>query len=186
MFTVLMILVFFVGILVTVALVVAILAALKPNDFRVSRSGTVNAPPREVFEHVNDFHKWQAWSPWAKRDPHARNTYEGPTAGVGAIFKWDGDKNVGSGQMTITESRPGERILMKLEFFRPFKGLNETEFTFQREGNQTVVTWTMTGNYNFLTKAFSLFVSMDKMVGGDFEKGLAAMKAEAEAAGAKV
>ncbi len=131
---------------------------------------------------MNDFHNWEAWSPWAKLDPAAKATFEGPSTGTGAIFKWAGNKEVGEGSMTITESRPSDLIRIKLEFLRPFEATNSAEFTFKPEGNRTAVTWSMEGKNNFIAKAVCLFMNMDKMVGGQFEQGLAQMKAVVEAA----
>ena len=168
--------------LAVIIVVFLIIVATRPADFRVTRSATIAAPPSVVFAQVNDFHKWEAWSPWAKIDPAMKQTYEGPSAGKGAVYSWAGNKEVGEGRMTITESRPSELIVIKLEFFKPFAALNTTEFTFQPEGNQTLVTWVMTGKNNFMAKAMCLFMNMEKMVGGDFEKGLASMKAVAETA----
>jgi len=165
-----------------IIVVFAVIVALQPADFRVSRSATVSAPPAAVFAQVNDFHKWEAWSPWAKLDPSAKNSFEGPSAGTGAIFKWSGDNNVGAGTMTVTESRPSELIRIKIDFLKPFEATNTAEFTFKPEGNQTLVTWSMFGTNNFIAKAFCLFNNMDKMLGGEFEKGLAQMKVAAQAA----
>ena len=146
------------------------------------RSATISAPAPAVFAQVNDFHNWEAWSPWAKLDPAAKATFEGPSTGTGAIFKWAGNKEVGEGSMTITESRPSDLIRIKLEFLRPFEATNSAEFTFKPEGNRTAVTWSMEGKNNFIAKAVCLFMNMDKMVGGQFEQGLAQMKAVVEAA----
>jgi uncharacterized protein YndB with AHSA1/START domain len=168
--------------LAVVLLVFAAVVALLPSDFRVARSATIAAPPAVVFSQVNDFHNWQAWSPWAKMDPAAKNTFAGASAGAGAVFAWDGNSKVGEGRMTLTESRPPDLIRIQLDFVRPFKGASTAEFTFRPEGSQTIVTWTMAGKNNFVAKAICLFMNMDKMVGGDFEKGLAQMKAIAEAA----
>jgi polyketide cyclase/dehydrase/lipid transport protein len=154
--------------------------ASKPNDFRIERSATMAAPPATVFAQVNDFHNWQAWSPWAKLDPNMTQTYEGPDAGRGAVYSWTGNNKVGAGRMAITESRPNEYILILLEFLRPFKSTNKAEFSFRPTGSQTEVNWVMTGQHNFMSKLFCSFMSMDKMVGKDFEKGLSQMKAVAE------
>jgi carbon monoxide dehydrogenase subunit G len=162
-----------------------IVVALQPSTFRVVRTATIAAPPEAVFAQVNDFHKWEAWSPWAKLDPEMKQTYEGRPAGVGAVSAWSGNGKVGAGRMTITDSRPAEQVRIRLEFFRPFKGTNTAEFNLKPVGGQTEVTWSMNGDLNFLTKGFSLFMSMDKMIGRDFEKGLAAMKSVTEAAAAK-
>jgi hypothetical protein len=167
-------------IVAAIFLVLIIVIAMQPPDFRVERSATMAAPPASVFAEVNDLHRWEAWSPWAKIDPDMQQTYTGAPAGVGAKYAWNGNKKVGEGRMTITESKPNEFIHIKLEFLRPFAATNETEFTFRPEGGQTLVTWAMTGKKVFLTKAIHLVFSMDKMVGGMFAKGLAQMKAVVE------
>jgi hypothetical protein len=174
-----------VEILVAVAVVVAlfvVFVALQPADFRVSRSATVAVPPAEVFLQVNDLHNMNAWSPWLEPDPNIKLTYDGPEAGTGAAYSWTGNSQVGEGRLTIVDSRPHDLIRIKLDFVRPFKSTADTEFTFQDEGGKTLVTWTMTGRKIFVTKLFGLFMSMDKMVGGNFEKGLATLKARVEAA----
>lgn len=160
-----------------------IFVATRPADFRITRFATIAAPSSAVFAQVNELRKWEAWSPWAKLDPSMKQTFEGPAAGVGAVSTWSGDKKVGAGRMTILESNPDDLVRIKLEFFRPFKATNMAEFTFKPQGEQTLVTWTMTGEKNFMAKAFHLLVNMDKLVGGDFEKGLAQMKSIAESAG---
>jgi uncharacterized protein YndB with AHSA1/START domain len=172
-------------ILIAVAVIIVVfvvIVALQPSEFRVTRSTTISAPPPAVFAQVNDFHKWEAWNPWGKIDPAMKQAYEGAPAGVGAIYTWAGNNEVGEGRMTITESRPSELIRIRLEFFKPFAGTNTAEFTFKPEGNQTAVTWTMFGNNNFMAKAIHLFMNMDKMIGGQFEKGLADMKSIVESA----
>lgn len=165
---------------IVVGLVIVI--AMQPADFRVERSAKIPAPPAEVFAQVNDFHAWKEWSPWAKLDPQSKETYEGPAAGTGAIFKWSGNNEVGEGMMTLTDSQPNDLIRIKLEFIRPFADTSTTEFTFKPEGDQTLVTWSMFGQHTFMSKAMCLVVSMDKMVGGSFEQGLAQMKSVVEAA----
>lgn len=169
--------------LVVIVIVFVVVVAMRPADFRITRTATIAAPPEVVFAQVNDLHKWDSWSPWAKLDPNMKQTHEGAAAGVGAIYSWDGNNDVGAGRMTITETRTNEAVLIKLEFFKPMAGVSDTEFTFKPEGNQTVVTWTMSGKNNFVSRAFCMFMNMDKMVGGDFEKGLASLKTIAEAAG---
>ncbi|MBI4664316.1 MAG: SRPBCC family protein [Verrucomicrobia bacterium] len=159
-----------------------VVVALQPAAFRVERAATIAAAPAEVFSQVNDFHKWEAWSPWAKLDPAAKNSFEGPASGTGAIFKWSGNHEVGKGSMTILESRPRELIRIRLDFIKPFKDTSTVEFTFKPEGSQTVVTWLMFGENNFISKAMCLFISIDKMVGGQFEKGLASIKSIVETA----
>jgi uncharacterized protein YndB with AHSA1/START domain len=169
-------------VLALIIIVLVVIVALQPSEFRVARSTTISAPASAVFAQVNDFRKWEAWNPWAKIDPAMKQTYEGAPAGTGAVYTWAGNKEVGEGRMTIIESRPNELIRIKLEFFRPFRATNTAEFTFKPAGNQTVVTWSMTGENNFMAKAVHLFMNMDKMVGGQFEKGLASMKSVVEAA----
>ncbi len=172
-------------ILIALAVIVVVfvgLVALQPSEFRVARSATISAPAPAVFAQVNDFHNWEAWSPWAKLDPAMKQTYDGAPAGTGAIYTWAGNNQVGEGRMTLTESRPNELIRIKLEFLKPFEATNIAEFTFTPEDNQTAVTWSMAGKSNFIAKAVHLFVNMDKMVGGKFEEGLARMKSVVEAA----
>jgi hypothetical protein len=161
--------------------VLVIVVAMRPDDFCVTRTATMPAPSAVVFAQVNDFHKWDAWSPWAKMDPACKNTFDGSPAGTGAVFSWAGNRKVGAGRMTILESRPSDLIQIRLEFFKPFKATNTAEFTFKAEGNQTLVTWSMSGKNNFMGKAFGLIMNCDKMIGGDFEKGLAQMKSILEA-----
>jgi hypothetical protein len=172
-------------ILIALAAIVVVfvgVVAMQPSDFRIVRTATMSAPAPAVFAQVNDFHNWEAWSPWAKLDPAAKNSFEGPFAGTGAIFRWAGNKEVGEGSMTITESRPSDLIRIKLEFLKPFAGTNTAEFTFKPDGDQTAVTWSMAGENNFIAKAVCLFMNRDKMVGGKFEEGLAQMKSIVEAA----
>jgi len=166
----------------TAVVIAAFLAvvALQPSDFRVERSATMAAPAPAVHAQVNDFQNWRAWSPWEKVDPALKRSYEGPRAGTGAVYAWQGNKDVGEGRMTITDSRPGELVRIKLEFFKPFAAVNAAEFNFKPSGDGTAVTWTMTGQNNFLSKAICLFVNMDSMVGGMFEQGLAQMKTVVE------
>jgi hypothetical protein len=171
--------------LVAVLSVFAIVVAFQPAAFQVVRTTKVAVPPQTVFAEVNNLHKWDAWSPWAKLDPAMKVTHEGAPAGKGAIYSWAGNKDVGEGRMTITESRPAELVRINLEFIKPFAATNLTEFTFKPDGNQTSVTWTMSGEKNFISKAVCMFMSMDQMVGGDFEKGLAALKAVAEGSARK-
>jgi uncharacterized protein YndB with AHSA1/START domain len=154
---------------------------MQPSEFRVARSATISAPPPAVFAQVNDFHKWEAWNPWGKIDPAMKHNYDGAPAGSGAIYTWVGNKEVGEGRMTIIESRPSDLSRIKMEFFKPFAGNSIAEFTFKPAGNQTMVTWSMTGDKNFMAKAIHLFMNMDKMIGGQFEKGLAQIKSLVEA-----
>jgi hypothetical protein len=168
--------------LAVIVIVFVVVVALQPSEFRVARTATISAPAPAVFAQVNDFHNWTAWSPWAKLDPAMKQTYEGAPAGTGAVSTWAGNKDVGEGRMTIIESRPSELIRIKLEFFKPFAATNTAEFTFKAVGDQTAVRWSMAGEKNFMAKAFGLFMNMDKMIGDDFEKGLANLKSVVEGA----
>ncbi len=165
-----------------IVLLFFIVVATRPSEFRVARATTIAVPPQTVFTQVNDFHNWTAWSPWEKLDPAMQRTFAGASAGVGAIYSWIGNKQVGEGRMTVTESRASDLIRIKLEFLKPFATTSVAEFTFEPSGQETVVTWSMTGRNNFISRAFCLFMNMDKMVGKDFEKGLTNLKALVEAA----
>src|SRR6059036_3921246 len=154
---------------ILVALAVIVLGfvgvvAMRPSEYRVARTATIAAPAPAVFAQVNDFHKWEAWSPWAKLDPAMKQTYEGAPAGTGAIYAWAGNNEVGEGRMTLTESRPSDLIRIRLEFLKPFAATSTAEFAFKPEGNQTIVTWRMAGKNNFMAKAVHLFMDMDKMI----------------------
>ena len=168
--------------LAAVVILFVAVVAMQPSEFRIVRSAIISAPATAVFAQVNDFHKWEAWSPWAKLDPTMKQTFDGAPAGTGAGYAWVGNSEVGEGRMTITESHPSDLIKIKLEFIKPFAANSNTIFTFKPEGNQNRVTWAMDGDKNFIAKAFHLFMNIDKMVGGDFEKGLAQMKSVSEAA----
>lgn len=152
--------------LAAIVVVVVVVVALQPSEFRVTRTAVISAPAPAVFAQVNDFHKWEAWSPWARLDPAMKQTYEGAREGPGAIYRWAGNREVGEGSMTITESRPSDLVRIKLEFLKPFAGTSTAEFT---------------GDNNVMAKAVHLFMNMDTMVGGNFEKGLAHMKSVVEA-----
>lgn len=172
-------------ILVGIALILAVFAiivAMQPSEFTVTRSTSIAAAPSKVFPLVNNLRMWPLWSPWEKLDPDMRKEYGGSDEGAGATYGWNGNSKVGEGRNTITESKPNEMVAMRLEFIRPFQCSNDVKFTFKPEGSGTKVTWKMMGRNKFIAKAFCLFMNMDKMVGADFDKGLAAMKAEAEKA----
>jgi hypothetical protein len=172
-------------ILIALAVAVAVFAivvALQPAEFRVARSTTMAAPPQAVFAQVHDLRKWEGWNPWQKVDPAMKLNFTGPPAGPGASYSWVGNKEVGEGRLTIVESRPNDLVRIKLEFMKPFTATNMATFTFMPQGNQTAVTWSMEGRNNFFAKALHLVMNMDRMVGGEFEKGLADMKRIAEAA----
>jgi hypothetical protein len=155
--------------------------AMQPSDFRIARTATIAAPAPVVFAQVNDYRKWRAWSPYEKADPAMRRTYEGPPAGTGAVYTWAGNSEAGEGRATITESRPNDLIRIKLEFVRPFAATNTAEFRFEPEGDGTAVTWSLAGTNGFMFKAVGLFMNMGKMVGGQFEEGLAQLRSVVEA-----
>jgi len=168
--------------LVVIIAVFAMIVAIQPSEFRVARTTTISAPAPVVFEQVNDFHKWRAWSPYEKMDPAMKKTYEGAPAGTGASYSWVGNSQAGEGRATIVESRPNELVKIKLDFVKPFAGTAFAEFTFKPDGDRTTVEWSLAGNNNFIAKAVHLFMNMDKMVGGQFEEGLTQLKSTAEAA----
>ncbi|MGA2246601.1 MAG: SRPBCC family protein [Verrucomicrobiota bacterium] len=167
------------------AVLFVVIVASRPSEFRVSRSLAISAPAEFVFDQVNTLRQWEAWNPWGKLDPNAKMTYAGPPAGVGASYTWTGNSRIGEGRNTIVESKRAEFVRFRLEFFKPMKAVNSVEFTFKPQSDQTFVTWTMSGKNGFVCKAFGLFVNCDKMCGGQFEKGLAAMKMVAENAATK-
>lgn len=169
------------GLIIVLALAVVVcgfigIVASRSAAFFITRSATIPAAPDALFGVVNDLREWRRWSPWEGIDPNLKRTYDGPPAGVGATYSWAGNSKAGEGRMTVTESRPSELVGMRLEFVRPFKAVNAVEFTFKTEGDGTVVTWSMSGKNNFAGKAFGMLMNLDKMCGGDFEKGLAQMK----------
>ncbi len=170
------------AVLVLIVAVFAVVVVMQPSAFTISRSATIAAAPAEVFPHINDFHNWEAWSPWAKLDPSSKVAFEGPAAGKGAVFKWAGNDQVGEGQMTIVESEPAKEIRIKLDFVKPFESTADTLFSFAPAGPGTAVTWTMKSrNDSFIGKAICLVMGgPEKMIGPDFEKGLAQMKAVVE------
>jgi hypothetical protein len=169
-------------ILVVLGLIVVFIIAviLQPSEFRVARTAVMEAPVTAVFVQVNDLRNWHAWSPWAKLDPAAKEIIEGTSEGVGAVLRWDGNNKVGAGSMTITESRPNETVEFRLDFIRPFAGTSTADFTFKPEGARTSVTWSMFGHNDFKGKAMGLILNCEKMLGGQFEKGLASMKSIVE------
>ena len=168
------------GVVVAVG-VLGVVVALRPSDYRVARTARIAAPPAAVFPYVNDLQKFNTWNPFLQLDPATKHTYGGPPSGPGATMAWAGDKNVGEGRMTVLESRPNEMVRFKLEFLKPFAGTADAEFTFVPESGQTAVTWSMQGRNNFMAKAMGLVMDMDRMIGGQFEKGLASVKSLAEA-----
>lgn len=175
--------------LAVVAVLVLFLAfvALRPAEFHVERSATLAASPMALFEQVNNHHKFVVWNPFMKLDPNVKNTFSGPESGVGAVCSWDGNNDIGAGSCTITESKPGELVRCRMDWKRPMEGTSTVDFTFKPTGDKTTVTWAMYGKNNFLGKLVSVFMDCDKMVGPQFEQGLAdlGVAAAAGSAGAK-
>lgn len=173
-------------VLLSLAVILVVLIAFiatRPATFSVSRSAVIAAPPAVVFGRVNDFRKWEAWSPWAKLDPDSSVIFEGAESGTGSIMKWSGNNEVGEGRQEIVESEAGELVRIRLDFVRPFVSTSDTVFRFEPSGSGTLVTWTMSGNNNFMGKAVSLVMDCEKMIGPQFETGLANLKRESEASG---
>ena len=167
-----MILKILIGVLAVIA-VLLIVVSFRSPDFRVERSATIAASPMTLFELVNDHHKFALWNPFLKLDPNVKNTYTGPDAGVGAACSWEGNSKIGAGTATIIESKPGELVKQRMDWKRPMEGTSTVEFTFKPAADKTVVTWLMYGKNNFMGKLVSLFMDCDKMVGPQFEQGLA-------------
>jgi len=170
--------------LVVVVAGILIYAATRPDTFRVQRSASIKAPPEKIFPLINDLRSWGAWSPYEKKDPAMKRTFSGPPSGKGAVYEWDGDKNVGKGRMEITEATPPNKVLIKLDFIKLFEGHNTAEFTMEPKGDNTVVTWAMYGPCPYMAKVMGvvmgLFMNMDDMIGNDFAAGLASLKAAVE------
>ncbi|MGB8818346.1 MAG: SRPBCC family protein [Rhizobiaceae bacterium] len=166
--------------ILTAIVLFLVYAWFKPKTFRVERSTVINVPSEKVFKHVADFHKWQAWSPWEGLDPDLKRTYSGAQEGVGAVYAWEGNKKVGAGRMELTKADPKTGLSLTLDFFRPFKASNITDIAFAPDAGGTRVNWAMHGPHPFVMRLMSVFFSMDKMVGKDFEKGLAQLKAVSE------
>jgi uncharacterized protein YndB with AHSA1/START domain len=157
--------------------VVLIQAATKPDTFGVQRAAVVKAPPEKIFSLINDFHQWGTWSPWEGKDPGMKRTYSGTASGRGAVYAWDGNKNVGSGRMEILDASSPSKIVIKLDFFKPFEAHNTAEFTMlQQDDGATNISWVMHGPAPFMSKMMQVFMNIDKMVGKDFEIGLSNLK----------
>jgi len=170
---------------IVIALVLAIAAVLlaaatRPNAFRVERTLVINAEPAKIYAYIEDFQKWSGWSPWEKMDPDMKRTRSGAPSGKGAVYEWQGNRKVGAGRMEIVDAAAPTRLTVKLDFLRPFEAHNIAEFLLAPQGGATSVTWAMHGPQIFMAKLMGLFVSMDKMIGKDFEAGLANLKALAE------
>lgn len=170
--------------LALVVLIAALLgyAATRPDSFRVERSAVIQAPPERLHPMVEDFRRWREWSPWEALDPAMTRSFTGPPAGQGAVYEWSGNKDVGRGRMEVLGSTTARQVVIKLDFIEPFEGHNTTTFGFEPKDGGTRVVWVMEGPSNFVTKLMSVFASMDSLIGRDFEKGLANMKAAAEKA----
>lgn len=168
--------------LVVLLLIVAVLvlAATKPATFQVERSATIRAAPEKLFALIDDFRQWPQWSPWEKLDPEMQRTLSGPASGKGAIYAWKGNSDVGEGRMEIKDSVPPSKVTIQLDFIEPMEATSTTEFTLTPQGDSTTVRWTMSGENNFLGKLMCVFMSMDAMIGKDFEAGLATLKTVAE------
>ena len=171
------------NIVIAIVVVIAgilVFAATRPDSFSVQRTTTIHAPADKVFAMINDFHRWGEWSPWEKHDPEMKRTFTGPNAGPGTIYEWIGNSKVGAGRMEILKAVPASKVDIKLDFIKPFEGHNVAEFTLTPQGENTQVDWVMHGPAPFVTKLMGVFVSMDSMIGKDFEAGLANMKGAAE------
>ncbi len=167
-------------VLAIVIAVVLILAAGKPDTFRIERTAVLNASAEKIFPLIADFHQWLNWSPWEGRDPALKRTYSGNERGKGAVYAWDGNKNVGSGRMEILDASVPSKIVIKLDFLKPFEAHNTAEFTMLPQGGATNVTWVMHGPAPFMSRVMQVFMNMDRMIGSDFEAGLANLKAASE------
>lgn len=159
---------------------ILILASTKPDTFRIERSAVINAPAEKIFSVLSDFRQWGGWSPWENKDPDMKRTYGGAERGKGAVYGWEGDKNVGTGRMEILEANGPSRLVIKLDFFKPFEAHNTAEFTMLPQGGATNVHWVMHGPATLMSKVMQVFMDFDKMIGKDFEQGLASLKTLAE------
>lgn len=170
-----------IGLVVAAAAVIVLnLAVMKPNTFRVARTVSIKAPPHKIFPLLNDLHAQNTWSPWEKKDPGMRRSFSGPSSGKGAVYEWDGNKEIGAGRLEITDTVPPAKVVMSLDFIRPMEGHNVAEFNLRPVTGATEVTWSITGPMPFMSKLFSVFCSMDKMIGKEFESGLTDLKTLAE------
>lgn len=173
----------FTSIIIIILLIIAgvlIYAAMRPGTFPIARSVSIKAPQEKVFALINDLHQWERWSPWEKADPDVKRTYNNVASGKGARYEWEGDKNVGQGRMEITESIPYSKIVLKLDFIKPFEGHNTVEFLLTMQGENTIVTQTMYGENNFMSKLMGVVFNPEKMIGDKYEEGLNSLKAIAE------
>lgn len=164
-----------IGVVVLIA-VLAFVVSRQPEEYSVTRSLLINAPASTIFAEVNDFHRWENWSPWAKLDPNAKTEFSGAPSGTGSVMAWDGNHEVGKGSLTITQSVASSLIRMRLDFIKPMPGVSESVFQFQEQGGQTLVTWSMSGKNNFIGKAMNLIIDCEKIIGGYYETGLSNLK----------
>jgi uncharacterized protein YndB with AHSA1/START domain len=170
-----------IAIVVVVLLAVLLgFAATKPDSFRVQRATSIKAPPEKIFSLINDLHRWRVWSPYEKKDPAMRRTLSGPANGKGAVYEWEGNTDVGKGRMEITDTSPPSKVIIRLDFVKPFEARNIVEFTLQPNGDSTHVIWAMHGPSPYISRLMSIFLNMDSMIGTDFEAGLANLKSVAE------
>jgi carbon monoxide dehydrogenase subunit G len=167
-------------ILLAAIAVVLVWASTQPDDFRTQRSASIKAPPEKIFALINDLQTWRNWSPYETKDPAMKRSFSGPQSGKGAVYEWDGNNNVGKGRMEITDTAPPSKVVIKLDFIKPFEGHNTAEFGIVPSGDNTNVSWAIYGPRPFVAKVMGLFLDMDKMIGTDFEVGLAKLKAMAE------
>jgi hypothetical protein len=167
-------------VLAVIIAAILILAATKPDTFRIERTAVMNAPAEKIFPLIADFHQWLNWSPWEGRDPALKRTYSGAERGNGAVYAWEGNKNVGSGRMEILEATTPSKVEIKLDFLKPFEAHNTAEFTMLPQGGATKVVWVMQGPAPFMSKLMQVFMSFDNMIGKDFEAGLAKLKTISE------
>lgn len=169
------------AVIVAAIVIVLVYAATRPDTFRVARTTAISASPEKIFAFIGDFRKWPAWSPYEKMDPAMTRVMSGPATGVGSVYEWNGNKKVGQGRMEVIQAAPPAKITIKLDFFKPFEAHNTAEFVIEPKGGASNVTWAMHGPSPFMIKVMGIFFNMDKMVGKDFEAGLANLKAASEA-----
>jgi hypothetical protein len=165
---------------VAILVIILGLAAMKPDTFTVKRVVSIKAPPEKIAALITDFHQWSSWSPWEHLDPAMKRTFTGAASGKGAVYEWEGNKDVGKGRMEILDAASPIKTVIKLDFLQPFESHNTTEFTMLPQGETTTVSWDMSGPMPFISKIMSVFMSMDAMIGKDFEKGLSNLKTVAE------
>ncbi len=169
-------------ILIAVVVLLAIIliyASTRPDTLHVERAIDIKASPEKIFPLINDFHQWNDWTPYNK-DPAMKKTFSGITSGKGAMYAWEGNKEVGQGEITIVDSTPPKEIALALHMIKPFEGHNHVVFSLDAKGDTTTVTWALEDKHTYFMKVMSLFLNLDKMIGGDFEVGLAKLKTVAE------